>query len=76
MLHFQKTSDSSNESARLGFYKQTTLRKYTLHWSRTRRNTESFITQCAEIHKIGLLLSRDLIFVKARMLKAKAMAKD
>jgi len=34
MLHFQKTSDSSNESdilARLGSYKQTTLRKYTLH---------------------------------------------
>jgi len=42
VLHFQKTSDSSNESeilARLGFYKQTSLRKYMLHWSRTRRST-------------------------------------
>jgi len=71
VLHFQKTSDSSNESdivAQLGFYKQTTLRKYMLHWSRTCR---SFITQKIKIHKI-LLSCALVIHVNARMLKTKA----
>ena len=44
VLHFQKTSDTSNESdilARYGFYKQTAQRKYMqLHCSRTRTSRD------------------------------------
>jgi len=68
--HCQKTRDSSNESdilARLGFYKQTTHRKYTLRWSRTRRSTDKLYYIIYYLSTSGLV-----IHVESMMLKAKA----
>ena len=77
VFHFQKTSDSSNESdilSRLGFHKQTPAPgKYTLHWSQTGISTKKtfFTENTKKYYYQKILLSHGLvIYIKVRMLKS------